>query len=133
MLFDDHQVLHHVEGVSIRLHWNQALLFAVHLEEAIVVQAHHFSLWSILTPEMHTSPTEARAETHCVIDLIISLDNPPPPQLLSSAHNPHKSDIRYTVLTSFIPCTLQMQIFLYIVRTINSTNLLTARMYAMST
>lgn len=62
MLLDNHQVLHHVKGVSVRLHRNQTLLLAVYLEEAIGVQSHHFSLWSILTPETHMSPTEDRSQ-----------------------------------------------------------------------
>lgn len=61
-LLDDHQVLQHVEGVSIRLHWDNILLLAAHLEETVVVQTHHLSLQSVLAPETHLSPTEDRAQ-----------------------------------------------------------------------
>ena len=46
------------------------MLLAVHLEEAIVVQTHHLSLQSILTPEMHLGPTEVRAQRATVTVLL---------------------------------------------------------------
>lgn len=66
MLLHHHQVLQHVEGVSIRLHWHHAVLLGVHLEEAVVVQTHHLGLWSVLTPETNLGPTEVRAQTATV-------------------------------------------------------------------
>lgn len=61
-MLGDHQILQHVKGVSIRLHRDHALLLAVHLEKAVVIQAYHLSLQSVLTPESHLSPTEVKAQ-----------------------------------------------------------------------
>lgn len=57
-LLDDHQVLQHVEGVAVGLHGDHAVLLAVHLEEAVVVQAHHLGLQSVFAPEMHPGPAK---------------------------------------------------------------------------
>lgn len=77
-LFDDYQILQHVKRISIRLQWDQALLLAVHLEEAVGVQTHHLSLQSILTPETHLSPTESRERATVTIllqDIILGFNS----------------------------------------------------------
>lgn len=58
MVFDDHQVLEHIKRVSIRLQGENTLLLVVHLQEAVVVQTHNLSLQPVLTPQVHSRPTE---------------------------------------------------------------------------
>lgn len=63
MFLNDDHVLQHVEGVSVGLHGRQALLLAVHLQEAVVVQADHLGFESVLAPEAHLTPAVPKQRT----------------------------------------------------------------------